>query len=173
MSNVYVEKDTQIENEKEIENENGFDNNAQQQVPQEDVIYINELPGDQYSLMDIVEHRDKPTWTLDFMRDRRIETTHRFKKEEDPAQVTYFPVTLQHDPDYKRWYKVTSKKLRRAIINRYLATDKRRLEITRVGSGKNTIHRVRAVDDVKVLVIPTNEPEFFEDVPLQQQKLSQ
>jgi hypothetical protein len=79
-------------------------------------------------------------------------------------------VTLPEDPDYERWYRVTSKKLRRAIITRYLPKDKTRLEITRIGNGKSTIHKIREVHEDRLLVI-TNDKDYFEQVPLQQQHL--
>jgi hypothetical protein len=153
-------------------NENGnnheFENEFDTQVPLQE---RRELSEEELSMMDIVKHNNSPTLILDFKKDKRIEAKHIFDREKGPAPVTYFSVTLPKDPDYERYYQVTAKKLRRNIIKRYLQKDKTRLEITRVGAGKNTVYKLRAVEDDKVLVIPTNDDEYFEQVPLQQQKL--
>lgn len=96
---------------------------------------------------------------------------HRFKDNEPYTAIDYFVVTLPNDPDYERYYKATAKKLRRNIISRYWPQDKTRLEITRIGTGKSTVYKMRAVNEDKLLVLPTNGKDYFEDVPAQQQHL--
>jgi hypothetical protein len=156
-----------IENDRDYEPVNEFDT----QVPQGEVEEERqELSQEELDLMDVLEHKNSPTLVMDFKKDKRKKAKHTYDKEKGPAPVDYFAVTLPEDPEYERWYRVTSKKLRRAILSRYLPKDKTRLEITRVGSGKSTIHRIREVHDNKVLVI-TNDKDYFEEVPLQQKSL--
>ena len=96
-----------------------------------------ELSQEELDLMDVPEHKNSPTLVMDFKKSKRIEAKHTYDKEKGPQAVTYFSVTLPEDPDYDRYYRVTAKKLRRAILTRYLPKDKTRLEITRIGSGKS------------------------------------
>jgi hypothetical protein len=164
MSNTDIDEDTETENKKEFENGNGFD--TQQQVP-----HRRELSREELDLMDILEHKNTPMFIMDFKKDKPpIEAEHIYDKEKGPAPVTYFPVTLPEDPDYTRYYKVTSKKLRRAILTRYLPKDKTRLEITRAGTGKSTTHKLREIHEDRLLVL-TNDKDYFEEVPLQQKRL--
>lgn len=141
------------------------------QQPQETpMIERRELSQEELDLMDILEHKNSPTLLMDFKKSKPLEAKRTFEKEKGPQPVTYFRVTLPDDPEYDRWYRVTSKKLRRAILMRYLPKDKTRLEITRSGSMKSTVHRIRAAQEDKVLVI-TNDKDYFEQAPLQQQRI--
>jgi hypothetical protein len=155
------------------ENDNEFGNESDTQVPQNDMAERKELSPEELSLMDIITHKYTPTCVLDFNKDpkKRIEAKHTFDVKKGPVPLTYFPVTLPEDPGYERYYRVTSTKLRRAIINRYLKKDKTRLEINRIGSNQqNTVYKIRAVDEDRVLVI-TSQSESFEQVAPQQQHL--
>jgi hypothetical protein len=165
MSDHDIKKDTEFENGNE--SGNGFDTQEPQQEERR------ELTREELSLMDLVTHKNKPTLVLDFNKDpkKRIEAKHTFDIKIGPVPITYFVATLPDDPDYEQYYRVTSSKLRRAIINRYLAKDKTRLEITRTGSTqRDTVYRIRALEDDKVRVI-TSDSEYWEPLPQQQQRL--
>ena len=157
-------------NDKEYEPGNEFDTTTttQQEPLNDDSRRF--LSKEEYDMMDIVSHNNAATVVLDFNKDlsKIMRVKHIFDKEKGPVPIDYFPVTLPKDPDYQRYYKVTSRQLMKNIIKRYLAKDKTRLEITRMGSGKSTIYKLRAVQDDKMLVIPTTGETYFESV--QQQK---
>jgi len=113
-------------------------------------------------LKDYVRLQDGETviWQFSTDKAKRRRATHDFGK--GPADVMYFMISTAEDPDYEREWRVSSKKLMRAIVNRYLNAGKTMLEISRRGSSQNnTVYRIRAVDDDKVFVI-TNKEEYWE-----------
>ena len=113
-------------------------------------------------LKDYVRLQDGETviWQFSTDKAKRRRATHDFGK--GPADVMYFMIRTAEDPDYEREWRVSSKKLMRAIVNRYLNAGKTMLQISRRGSSQNnTVYTIRAVDDDKVFVI-TNKEEYWE-----------
>jgi hypothetical protein len=160
-------------NENEIENEN--DNGDVKQV--NEAIRNSQQQEQQQSeeefLRDYFKLEDGDTAILQFSTDpkKRRRGLHTFDSKKGPQDTMWFMITTPEDPDYEREYRVTSKKLMRAIVNRYIIKGKTLLEISRKGSKQdNTVYRIRAVDEDKVLVI-TNKDEYLEQLPLQQKRL--
>jgi hypothetical protein len=138
----------------EFENEEATSNGKQE--PQ----IVND--SEEEFLKDYVRLQDGETviWQFSTDKAKRRRATHDFGK--GPADVMYFMIRTAEDPDYEREWRVSSKKLMRAIVNRYLNAGKTMLEISRRGSSQNnTVYRIRAVDDDKVFVI-TNKEEYWE-----------
>jgi hypothetical protein len=144
-----------MENPDEIEYEQEKTSNVAQE-PQT----VND--SEEEFLKDYVRLQDGETviWQFSTDKAKRRRATHDFGK--GPADVMYFMIRTAEDPDYEREWRVSSKKLMRAIVNRYLNAGKTMLEISRRGSSQNnTVYRIRAVDDDKVFVI-TNKEEYWE-----------
>lgn len=142
-----------------MSNINVNENENEDQVPQ--------MSAEEEALKDYIKIKDGETRTLIFSTDPRKRRfgTHDFGK--GPQDTMWFQVTTAEDPDYEREYRVTSKKLMRAIVNRYIKQDKTILIISRKGSNQsNTTYKIRAVDDDKELVI-TNTDEHWEELPQQ------
>jgi hypothetical protein len=160
----YPIKDMSTKTDNIIETDNELENESENQVPQNGV---QTSAAEDEALKDYVKIRDGETHTLIFSTDpnKRRFGPHNFGK--GPQDTMWFQVTTPDDPNYEREFRVTSKKLMRAIVNRYIKQGKTILVINRKGSTQtNTVYRIRTTDDDKELVI-TNTDEHWEQLPQQ------